>query len=73
MGPYLNIAEILISVILILVLVLQLKGSGAGFVSGSVSPFQTRRGLEKTLFQITIVLAVLFIVISVLSVRLARL
>lgn len=73
MGPYLNIAEILISVILILVLVFQLKGSGAGFVTGSVSPFQTRRGLEKTLFQITIVLAVLFIVISALSVRLARL
>ncbi len=73
MKPYLSVAEILISVILVLVLIFQLKGSGAGFVSGAVSPFQTRRGLEKTLFQITIVIAILFIVISALSVRLSSL
>jgi len=73
MTPYLNVAEILISVVLILVLVFQVKGTGTSLVGTTASPFQTRRGLEKTLFQITIVLAVLFIVISILSVRLTTL
>ena len=71
MTPYLNVAEILISAVLVLVLVFQVKGTGAGIAGTAASPFQTRRGLEKTLFQITLVLAVLYIVISLLSVRLA--
>lgn len=73
MTPYLNIAEILISVVLILVLVFQVKGTGASLVGSTASPFQTRRGLEKTLFQITIVIATLFVIISLLSVRLPSL
>jgi len=34
--------------------------------------FRTRRGVEKTLFQLTIVLAALFVLISVLSVIVAK-
>lgn len=69
-----NIAQILISAALVLVLVLQAKGSGFGSALGgqTTSVFRTRRGVEKTLFQLTIVLAVVFLVISLLSVRAAQ-
>jgi preprotein translocase subunit SecG len=70
----LNIAQILISVTLVTILLLQAKGSGFGALMGgsSSSVFRTRRGVEKTLFQLTIVLIVIFIIISIFSVRVTR-
>ncbi|MFQ5873475.1 MAG: preprotein translocase subunit SecG [Dehalococcoidia bacterium] len=66
----LNIIQILVSVVLIAVILLQVKGQGMGNVFGGASTgFRTRRGLEKTLFQATIGLVTLFVLISVLSVR----
>ena len=66
----LNAIQILISVTLIIVILLQVKGQGMGNVfGGSSTGFRTRRGLEKTFFQATIALIVVFILISVLSVR----
>ena len=69
-----NIAQILISAVLIIVLTLQAKGSGFGSALGgqTSSVFRTRRGVEKTLFNLTIVLVAVFIAISLLSVRAAR-
>ena len=71
-SSYLNLAQLLISVVLIVVVLLQTRGTdiGAAFGgTGGSSSYRTRRGLEKTLFQLTIVLAVIFLAISVLSVR----
>ena len=70
----LNIAQILISVTLVVILLLQAKGSGFGSSLGgsSGSVFRTRRGVEKTLFQLTIVLIGVFILVSVFSVRVAQ-
>jgi preprotein translocase subunit SecG len=69
----LNLAQILVSLALSGVLLLQSKGSGFGAgLGGSTSMFRTRRGIEKTLFQLTIVLVVLFLVISLLSVIASR-
>jgi preprotein translocase subunit SecG len=67
----LNIAQILISVLLVTLLLLQAKGSGFGAALGGStgSVFRTRRGVEKTLFQLTVVLAVVFLAISLWSVR----
>lgn len=68
---YLEVAQILISVFLIAVILLQSKGSGFGGAFGTqAAVFRTRRGLERSLFQLTLVLTALFIVISLLSVRL---
>ncbi len=68
----LNIAQLIVAVALSIVLLLQAKGSGFGAgLGGQTSVFRTRRGIEKTLFQLTIVLIVLFIVVSILSVRAA--
>ena len=66
---YLNIGQILVSVVLIVVILLQAKGSGFGAgLGGTTSSFRTRRGLEKTLFQATIGLMVLFLAMSAWSV-----
>ena len=67
LNDYLNIAEILISIGLIAVILLQVKGEGiGGLQSGSF--VRTRRGLEKTLFQFTVFLVALFLVVSAVSV-----
>jgi preprotein translocase subunit SecG len=71
---YLNLAQLLISIVLIVVLLLQTRGSDIGAAlggGGGGSSYRTRRGLERTLFQLTIVLAVIFVAISALSVRYA--
>ncbi len=74
-GNYLNLAQMMISLILIVVVLLQTRGGdiGAAFGAGGGggSSFRTRRGLEKTLFQLTILLAILFVGISAISVRYA--
>lgn len=69
MNTYLNIVQIFVSIVLIGVLLLQARGSGfsATFSSDS-SIYRTRRGVEKTLFNVTIGLAILFIVVSIISV-----
>jgi preprotein translocase subunit SecG len=64
---YLSIAGVLVSIALIGIILLQVKGEGMGGVQ-SGSFVRTKRGLEKTLFQLTIGLVVLFLVISALSV-----
>ena len=67
---YLNLAEIVVSSALIFVILLQARGSGfGGALGGSSSFFRTRRGAEKTLFQLTIILVIVFILISAWSVQ----
>jgi preprotein translocase subunit SecG len=66
----LNIIEILVSTALVAVIILQSKGSGFGGIFGGkdvINPMHTRRGLEKTLFQFTIGLVVVFLVVSLIS------
>lgn len=68
---FLNVLQISISVILIVVVLLQVKGSGFGAALGGMSGgsvYRTKRGLERTLFQATILLVAAFVLISFLSV-----
>ena len=72
MQLYLTIAQMVLSVALMLVLLLQVKGGGLGGIFGQPDTvYRTKRGVEKTLFQFTIVLVVLFIIISLLMLRLS--
>ena len=49
---------------------MQVKGGGLGGIFGQPdSVYRTRRGMEKTMLQLTIVLMVLLVVVSVLVVR----
>ena len=65
----LNIAQIVVSVTLVIVILAQVRGQGTGLFGAAESSFRTRRGLEKTLFQFTIFLVAVFIVISIVSAR----
>ena len=62
MVTYLDIALMIISVLLILSVIIQSKGAGLGGLTGADtgSIFTARRGVERTLFWITIVLSVIF-------------
>ena len=64
-----NIIQILVSVTLVLVILAQVKEGGGGLFGSAQSTVRTKRGLEKTLFQFTIGLAAVFLLISILSVR----
>lgn len=69
---FLNLVQITISVVLTAIILMQVKGSGFGAALGGMSGgsvFRTKRGLEKTLFQATILLVIVFIFISFLSVQ----
>jgi preprotein translocase subunit SecG len=67
----LHIAQIIIALIVIVIILAQVRGGGLGGIFGGSgeSAFRSRRGIERTLFRFTIVLAVVFIVLSILSVR----
>jgi preprotein translocase subunit SecG len=68
-STYLNIVQIIVSIVVIVVVLLQSRGSGfSATFSSDTSIYRTRRGVERTLFNATIALAVLFIVVSVASV-----
>ncbi len=70
MQDYLSVAQIVLSVALVLAILLQVRGGGLGGIFGQADTvFRTKRGVEKTLFQLTIVLVVLFIIISIVSLR----
>ena len=72
MQTYFNVAQIIVSVVLIAVLLLQVRGGGLGGIFGQPdSTFRTRRGIEKTLFQFTIALVVLFVILSIVSLKIA--
>jgi len=68
MDTGIQIAQIILSILLLLVLLLQLRGGGLGSIFGAdQSEYRSRRGVEKTMFQITIILAVIFFGLSVAS------
>ncbi len=70
MQTYLNVAQIILSIALVLVVLLQVRGGGLGGIFGQPdSVYRTKRGVEKTLFQLTIALVVLFIIISLIALK----
>ena len=73
MENYLNIALIIISVLLIISVIMQSKGAGLGGLTGADSGtvFTARRGVERTLFRLTIVLSALFFLLVLILVYLA--
>ena len=70
MQTYLSVAQIVLAVALILAILLQVRGGGLGGIFGQPDAvYRTKRGVEKTLFQLTIALAFLFITISIITLR----
>jgi preprotein translocase subunit SecG len=62
------IAQTILAVALIAAILLQQRGTGlGGAFGGEVTAYRSRRGIERTLFRLTIVLAFLFVVFSLLN------
>lgn len=68
MQTYVSIAAIILSIVLIAVVLAQVRGGGTGLFGAAEGTFRTRRGVEQTLFRFTIVLGVLFVVLSLVGV-----
>lgn len=65
----LRVVQVMLAIFLSVLILLQSKGTGLGSVfGGDGSVFQTRRGIELTLFKFTIGVAGAFLIISVLVV-----
>ncbi len=72
MQTYLSVAQIVLAIALILAVMLQVRGGGLGGIFGQPdSVYRTKRGVEKTLFQLTIALVVLFITISLVALKIS--
>lgn len=69
MDTYLMIATIIVAVTLTGVVLLQGQNSGLGSAFGGDSGiYRTRRGVEKTLFNMTVILASIFLLLSLITV-----
>ena len=68
--PAIHIVQIILCVAVIIFILLQTRGAGLGSVFGGSSAgsvFKTRRGVEKLVFNVTIVFVVLFALVSLLT------
>lgn len=71
MDTFFMIATIIIATTLIGIVLLQGQGSGLGSAfGGDAGIYRTRRGVEKTMFNLTIILASLFLLLSLVTVAL---
>ena len=68
MQTYMNLAAVILSLVLIAVILLQVRGGGSGLFGAAEGAFRTRRGVEQLMFRFTILLGVLFVVLSLVSV-----
>ncbi len=74
MTGYLDIALIITSIALIASIILQSKGVGLGGLTGADTGgvFTARRGIEKTLFWVTIILSAIFFILTLITVTLTK-
>jgi preprotein translocase subunit SecG len=73
MSTYLNLALVIVSFGLIVLVLLQSKGAGLGGLGGGDfggSGYHVRRGVERLIFNLTIILSILFFLLALLSVTL---
>jgi preprotein translocase subunit SecG len=70
MNTFLYIAQIVVAVALIGIVLLQVRGGGLGGIFGQADTvYRTKRGVEKTMFQLTIALVVIFVILAIVSLR----
>ena len=65
MQAYISFAVVLVVSLLVISILLQVRGAGGGLFGGGAAQYRTRRGVERTLFQITIGLGVVFVALAI--------
>jgi len=72
MTKYLNIVQIIISILLIAAVLLQQRGADSSAIMGGVgASYYSRRGFEKFLLYATIVLAALFVIAAIVNIAIS--
>ncbi len=68
MDPILAIGQILLGIALIAAILMQARGTGlSGTFGGDSAVYRSRRGVEKRLWQFTVVLLVLFVLFALVA------
>ncbi len=70
LAPYLAVSEIILAIALSVLVLLQAKGSDLGSFmggSGDSGGFRTRRGIEQTMYRLTIYTAIIFFLNTILA------
>ena len=68
MNPFLAIGQIVVSIAVMVAILLQARGTGLSSTFGGDSAvYRSRRGIERTLWQFTVILIVLFVLFSLAS------
>lgn len=67
---WLNLIQLILAIIIISVILLQAKGTGLGTAFGGQSnSYHSKRGIEKVIFSLTIILTILFVIIALINFR----
>lgn len=65
----LSIVQIVLGILLVALVLLQAKGTGLGSAfGGEIAFYSTKRGVERLLFFLTIIVSFLFLTISVMGI-----
>ncbi|MEX1052565.1 MAG: preprotein translocase subunit SecG [Patescibacteria group bacterium] len=68
MANFLLLINIIVGIVIVVLILIQGKGGGLGSAwGGSTESYQTKRGVEKLTFQITIFFVVIFFILSVIN------
>ena len=68
MNPILAIGQILLSIALMAAILMQARGTGlSGTFGGDSAVYRSRRGIEKRLWQFTLLLLVLFVLFALVA------
>jgi preprotein translocase subunit SecG len=71
-NPFLAAGQIIVSIALIASILLQSRGTGlSGTFGGDSAVYRSRRGIERRLFQFTVLLTALFVLFSLVAYALA--
>ena len=69
MESFISYGVIIVALLLVVTIILQVKGTSSGLFGSFETTFRTRRGLEKALFQVTIILAVVFVALAIANIQ----
>ena len=68
MNPFLAIGQIILSIALVAAILLQSRGTGlSGTFGGDSAVYRSRRGVERRLWQFTILLLVLWVLFALVA------